>query len=153
MWHRTEVDHYVLSCSVPPCSMRNKMPHMLNYWPQVLHRHHWVFFHLQPMLQHESRSSRYVYFFMCWKYLLKHNSSGKLDDLTAHISCLSGYSTLTKGCQNSATCFSPMECCEGNLCNSAKMPTGSSLILLLVSSAITMLFLWGFPTLSLTQSS
>lgn len=61
-------------------------------------------------------------------------------------SCLSGSTVVTKGCQNSATCFNPMECCEGNLCNSAKMPTGSSLLLLLVSSTITMLFRRDFST-------
>ncbi|XP_075889513.1 uncharacterized protein LOC142893118 [Nelusetta ayraudi] len=52
-----------------------------------------------------------------------------------------GYEMVSKGCQSSATCLSSMGCCEGNLCNSARMPTGSSLVLLLVSSAITLLFL------------
>ncbi|XP_071339364.1 lymphocyte antigen 6G-like [Trachinotus anak] len=46
----------------------------------------------------------------------------------------------TKGCQNSALCVGPLNCCEGDLCNSA-IPTGPSVILLLVSSAIITLFL------------
>ncbi|XP_038550371.1 lymphocyte antigen 6G-like [Micropterus salmoides] len=47
---------------------------------------------------------------------------------------------VTKGCQNSVLCVGPIKCCEGDLCNSA-MPTASSVLLLLVSSAITTLFL------------
>uniref|UniRef100_A0A4W6CA50 UPAR/Ly6 domain-containing protein n=1 Tax=Lates calcarifer TaxID=8187 RepID=A0A4W6CA50_LATCA len=46
----------------------------------------------------------------------------------------------TKGCQSNAFCVKPMDCCEGDLCNSA-IPTGPSVILLLVSSAIITLFL------------
>uniref|UniRef100_A0A3Q0RBC6 Uncharacterized protein n=1 Tax=Amphilophus citrinellus TaxID=61819 RepID=A0A3Q0RBC6_AMPCI len=34
-----------------------------------------------------------------------------------------------------SSCVSPISCCEGDLCNSA-IPTGPSVILLLVSSAI-----------------
>uniref|UniRef100_A0A668SKC7 UPAR/Ly6 domain-containing protein n=1 Tax=Oreochromis aureus TaxID=47969 RepID=A0A668SKC7_OREAU len=37
-------------------------------------------------------------------------------------------------------CVSPMSCCEGNLCNNA-IPTGPSVMLLLVSSAIITIFL------------
>ena len=53
-------------------------------------------------------------------------------------SCLAG--VITKGCQISNLCVSPMSCCEGDLCNNA-IPTGPSVILLLVSSAIITLFL------------
>ncbi|XP_026177834.1 lymphocyte antigen 6G-like [Mastacembelus armatus] len=51
-----------------------------------------------------------------------------------------GGNLVTKGCQSSLTCSPGMNCCEGDLCNSA-IPTGSSVFLLLVSSAITSLFL------------
>uniref|UniRef100_A0A3Q3GTR0 CD59 glycoprotein-like n=1 Tax=Labrus bergylta TaxID=56723 RepID=A0A3Q3GTR0_9LABR len=48
---------------------------------------------------------------------------------------------ITKGCQNSAAAaVGSMSCCEGDLCNSA-VPTGSSVLLLLVSSALITLFL------------
>uniref|UniRef100_A0A3P9BR65 UPAR/Ly6 domain-containing protein n=1 Tax=Maylandia zebra TaxID=106582 RepID=A0A3P9BR65_9CICH len=50
------------------------------------------------------------------------------------------FSTVTKSCINSVSCVSPMRCCEGNLCNSA-IPTGPSVVLLLVSSAIITIFL------------
>uniref|UniRef100_A0A3P9BR46 UPAR/Ly6 domain-containing protein n=1 Tax=Maylandia zebra TaxID=106582 RepID=A0A3P9BR46_9CICH len=50
------------------------------------------------------------------------------------------FSTVTKGCQFTSLCVSPMSCCEGNLCNSA-IPTGPSVVLLLVSSAIITIFL------------
>ncbi|XP_061586044.1 lymphocyte antigen 6G-like [Cololabis saira] len=46
-----------------------------------------------------------------------------------------GTNVVTKGCQNSVLCISPINCCEGDLCNSA-LPTGPSVILLLVSSSI-----------------
>ncbi|XP_018553086.1 CD59 glycoprotein [Lates calcarifer] len=54
---------------------------------------------------------------------------------------------ITKGCQNSNACVKPLTCCEGDLCNSATpadssfIPTGPSVILLLVSSAIIPLFI------------
>ncbi|XP_063346763.1 lymphocyte antigen 6S-like [Pelmatolapia mariae] len=48
--------------------------------------------------------------------------------------------TVTKGCQFPDLCVSPMSCCEGNLCNSA-IPTGPSVMFLLVSSAIITVFL------------
>ncbi|KAF3695605.1 hypothetical protein EXN66_Car011281 [Channa argus] len=47
---------------------------------------------------------------------------------------------LTKGCQTHYACLPGITCCEGNLCNSA-IPTGPSVVLLLVSSAIITLFL------------
>lgn len=47
---------------------------------------------------------------------------------------------ITKGCQHSATCFPPIKCCEGDLCNGA-VPTGPCVILLLLSSALMMLFI------------
>ncbi|XP_049435270.1 lymphocyte antigen 6G-like isoform X1 [Epinephelus fuscoguttatus] len=53
---------------------------------------------------------------------------------------IDGYNMVTKGCQTSIACVGAMACCEGNLCNSA-IPTGPSVILLLVSSAIITLFL------------
>uniref|UniRef100_A0A4W6CBU4 UPAR/Ly6 domain-containing protein n=1 Tax=Lates calcarifer TaxID=8187 RepID=A0A4W6CBU4_LATCA len=53
-------------------------------------------------------------------------------------SCFTG--AITKGCKESALCVKPMSCREGDLCNSA-IPTGPSVILLLVSSAIITLFL------------
>ncbi|XP_030594099.1 lymphocyte antigen 6G-like isoform X1 [Archocentrus centrarchus] len=46
-----------------------------------------------------------------------------------------GINAVTKGCLTSLACVSPVSCCEGDLCNSA-IPTGPSVILLLVSSAI-----------------
>uniref|UniRef100_A0A7N8XIT9 UPAR/Ly6 domain-containing protein n=1 Tax=Mastacembelus armatus TaxID=205130 RepID=A0A7N8XIT9_9TELE len=65
-----------------------------------------------------------------------------------------GVNLVAKGCQSSLTCSPDMNCCEGDLCNSdiptgssaistgsSAIPTGSSVFLLLVSSAITSLFL------------
>lgn len=54
--------------------------------------------------------------------------------------CFAGYDVVTKGCQTSLACVGGMDCCEGDLCNSA-VPTGPSGILLLVSSAIITVFL------------
>ncbi|XP_026177638.1 lymphocyte antigen 6G-like isoform X1 [Mastacembelus armatus] len=67
---------------------------------------------------------------------------------------LDGVNLVAKGCQSSLTCSPDMNCCEGDLCNSdiptgssaistgsSAIPTGSSVFLLLVSSAITSLFL------------
>ncbi|KAK2837822.1 hypothetical protein Q5P01_015034 [Channa striata] len=51
-----------------------------------------------------------------------------------------GYNIVTKGCQSSALCGGAMACCEGDLCNGA-ITNGSSVILLLISSAIITLFL------------
>ncbi|XP_053276587.1 lymphocyte antigen 6S [Pleuronectes platessa] len=51
-----------------------------------------------------------------------------------------GYNMVSKGCQTSIICGGSMDCCEGDLCNSATL-TGPSVILLLVSSAILTLFL------------
>ncbi|XP_070821101.1 CD59B glycoprotein-like [Chaetodon trifascialis] len=48
--------------------------------------------------------------------------------------------TIVKACFASAACRDPIKCCEGDLCNGA-IPTGSSVLLLLVSSAIITLFL------------
>ncbi|XP_035515115.1 uncharacterized protein LOC118326255 isoform X2 [Morone saxatilis] len=45
-----------------------------------------------------------------------------------------------KDCMLSSSCHGPIKCCEEDLCNSA-IPTGSSVFLLLVSSAIITLFL------------
>ncbi|XP_031161231.1 lymphocyte antigen 6G-like isoform X5 [Sander lucioperca] len=47
---------------------------------------------------------------------------------------------ITKSCMNIKTCICPIKCCEGDLCNSAE-PTGSSVLLLLVSSSINHFFL------------
>ncbi|XP_034398568.1 lymphocyte antigen 6G-like [Cyclopterus lumpus] len=47
---------------------------------------------------------------------------------------------MTKSCMNNKLCVDPIQCCTSNLCNSA-MPTGSSVLLLLASSAIITLFL------------
>ncbi|XP_056273989.1 lymphocyte antigen 6D [Pseudoliparis swirei] len=47
---------------------------------------------------------------------------------------------VTKTCMNSKTCVKPMKCCSTDLCNSA-IPTGSSVLLLLASSAIITVFL------------
>ncbi|XP_041856066.1 lymphocyte antigen 6B-like [Melanotaenia boesemani] len=51
-----------------------------------------------------------------------------------------GLDVVTKGCQTGLPCVGPMTCCEGDLCNGA-FPTGPSVILLLMSSAIFTLFL------------
>ncbi|XP_065805495.1 lymphocyte antigen 6G-like [Labrus bergylta] len=52
-----------------------------------------------------------------------------------------GTDVTTKDCINSLVCAAGvMSCCEGDLCNSA-VPTGSSVLLLLVSSALITLFL------------
>ncbi|XP_040898897.1 lymphocyte antigen 6G-like [Toxotes jaculatrix] len=57
-------------------------------------------------------------------------------------SCVSaivnGYAT--KYCMQSEHCEKPLACCEQDLCNSA-IPAGPSVILLLTSSAIIILFL------------
>ncbi|XP_037633073.1 lymphocyte antigen 6G-like [Sebastes umbrosus] len=53
---------------------------------------------------------------------------------------IDGFDMVTKGCQTSLACGGAMACCEGNLCNNA-IPTGPSVVLLLVSSAIISLFL------------
>ena len=54
---------------------------------------------------------------------------------------------VTKHCINSAACVGLIKCCEGDLCNGA-IPTGSSILLLLVSAAITSVFLWNFGVYS-----
>ncbi|XP_056888150.1 three-finger toxin MALT0070C-like [Takifugu flavidus] len=45
-----------------------------------------------------------------------------------------------KNCFASSGCRDPIKCCEGDLCNGA-IPTGSSILLLLLSSAIMTVFL------------
>ncbi|XP_068461277.1 three-finger toxin MALT0070C-like [Clinocottus analis] len=47
---------------------------------------------------------------------------------------------VTKSCMSSALCSDAIKCCSMNLCNGAT-PTGSSVLLLLASSAIISLFL------------
>ncbi|XP_041793801.1 lymphocyte antigen 6G-like [Chelmon rostratus] len=47
---------------------------------------------------------------------------------------------VVKSCFGSDGCGGPIKCCEGDLCNGA-IPTGSSVLLLLVSSAIITIFL------------
>ncbi|XP_047449116.1 lymphocyte antigen 6G-like [Mugil cephalus] len=47
---------------------------------------------------------------------------------------------VTKSCGRSDLCISPIKCCGTDLCNSA-IPTGPSVIMLLVSSAIITIFL------------
>ncbi|KAK2837823.1 hypothetical protein Q5P01_015035 [Channa striata] len=47
---------------------------------------------------------------------------------------------ITKTCTTGSLCVSPMKCCQTDLCNGA-IPTGASVVLLLVSSAIITLFL------------
>ncbi|KAM9394174.1 lymphocyte antigen 6S-like [Pholidichthys leucotaenia] len=51
-----------------------------------------------------------------------------------------GFDIVTKGCQTSVACVGAMTCCEGDLCNHA-VPTGPSIILLLLTSAMMTLFL------------
>ncbi|KAM4577406.1 prostate stem cell antigen-like [Odontesthes bonariensis] len=53
---------------------------------------------------------------------------------------LDGFDVVTKGCQNHVACGGTISCCEGNLCNGT-LPTIPSVILLLVLSATTTLFL------------
>ncbi|XP_019954593.2 lymphocyte antigen 6S-like [Paralichthys olivaceus] len=50
------------------------------------------------------------------------------------------YNIVTKGCQTSMVCGGAMDCCKGDLCNSAAL-IAPSVILLLVPSAIITLFL------------
>ncbi|XP_029916446.1 lymphocyte antigen 6H-like [Myripristis murdjan] len=52
---------------------------------------------------------------------------------------IDGYNMVTKGCQTSMLCVGAVDCCEGDLCNSASH-AGSSFILLMVSSAMITLF-------------
>ncbi|KAK9522961.1 hypothetical protein VZT92_019396 [Zoarces viviparus] len=47
---------------------------------------------------------------------------------------------IVKSCSSSVECVDTMKCCNTDLCNSAT-PTGSSILLLLASSAIITLFL------------
>uniref|UniRef100_A0A3B3V483 UPAR/Ly6 domain-containing protein n=1 Tax=Poecilia latipinna TaxID=48699 RepID=A0A3B3V483_9TELE len=47
---------------------------------------------------------------------------------------------ITKSCVPSAACSSSMNCCDKDLCNSA-IPTGPGVTLLLLSSALMMLFI------------
>ncbi|XP_036954234.1 three-finger toxin MALT0070C-like [Acanthopagrus latus] len=47
---------------------------------------------------------------------------------------------VTRGCYTSAACVTAANCCSTDLCNGA-ITAGSSVLLLLVSSAITSLFL------------
>lgn len=82
-----------------------------------------------------------MYSFNVQKWMLLRNSSWKLSCFSVLLYVLSGQEIATKGCQMNILCLSPFKCCEGNLCNSAKLPTGSSLLLLLASSALAMIFL------------
>ncbi|AWP07376.1 putative prostate stem cell antigen-like [Scophthalmus maximus] len=52
---------------------------------------------------------------------------------------VTGY--MTKGCRKETNCVKPISCCEEDFCNSAIMLNGPRVALLLVSSAITALFL------------
>lgn len=65
---------------------------------------------------------------------------GGLFKLSFFISHLAGLKT--KSCMTSEACVEPIKCCFYDLCNSA-MPAGSSPLLLLLSSAIITVFLWG----------
>ncbi|XP_016532621.1 lymphocyte antigen 6G isoform X1 [Poecilia formosa] len=47
---------------------------------------------------------------------------------------------ITKTCIPSAGCISPIKCCDKDLCNGA-VPTGPGVTLLLLSSALMMLFI------------
>uniref|UniRef100_A0A4W6C3B1 UPAR/Ly6 domain-containing protein n=2 Tax=Lates calcarifer TaxID=8187 RepID=A0A4W6C3B1_LATCA len=47
---------------------------------------------------------------------------------------------IAEGCQKSLNCVEPISCCEDELCNGT-IPISCRVILLLVSSAITTLFL------------
>uniref|UniRef100_A0A3P8WNU7 UPAR/Ly6 domain-containing protein n=1 Tax=Cynoglossus semilaevis TaxID=244447 RepID=A0A3P8WNU7_CYNSE len=51
-----------------------------------------------------------------------------------------GYDLVTKGCQTSALCVAPIDCCEGDLCNNTVL-TGPSFIVLLVSLAVVTQFI------------
>uniref|UniRef100_A0A3B3Y698 UPAR/Ly6 domain-containing protein n=1 Tax=Poecilia mexicana TaxID=48701 RepID=A0A3B3Y698_9TELE len=46
---------------------------------------------------------------------------------------------ITKSCMPSAGCISPIKCCDKDLCNA--VPTGPGVFLLLMSSALIMLFI------------
>uniref|UniRef100_A0A3Q3ENI1 UPAR/Ly6 domain-containing protein n=1 Tax=Kryptolebias marmoratus TaxID=37003 RepID=A0A3Q3ENI1_KRYMA len=67
---------------------------------------------------------------------------------TAIISCSAHYNrcfslkssgVTLKGCINSADCFDSISCCKKDLCNSG-VPTGPSVLLLLLSSAVLTIF-------------
>uniref|UniRef100_A0A3P9P997 UPAR/Ly6 domain-containing protein n=1 Tax=Poecilia reticulata TaxID=8081 RepID=A0A3P9P997_POERE len=47
---------------------------------------------------------------------------------------------ITKSCVPRAACISPIKCCDKDLCNGA-VPTGPGVTLLLLSSALMMLFI------------
>ncbi|XP_007544156.1 three-finger toxin MALT0070C-like [Poecilia formosa] len=47
---------------------------------------------------------------------------------------------IDKGCLQKAACISPIKCCDKDLCNGA-VPTGPGVTLLLLSSALMMLFI------------
>lgn len=66
-----------------------------------------------------------------------------LFSLKLNLSHLCHYTGLvTKTCMANALCISPIKCCTGDLCNGAAS-TGSSVLLLLVPTAIMSVFLWG----------
>ncbi|MED6246471.1 hypothetical protein ATANTOWER_018410 [Ataeniobius toweri] len=50
-----------------------------------------------------------------------------------------GVNVVDKGCLASPACIAPITCCEGDLCNGA-VPTGPSVVLLLLSSGLITLF-------------
>lgn len=109
-----------------------------------------LFFHITYSYcthQNQSSSSWYnvlLYWIPGGYYTCHDNSLNWF--LRVFLSSFAGYTMVTKGCQTSLACVGAIACCEGNLCNSV-MPTGPCAILLLVSSAIITLFLWGSGSL------
>nr|XP_046242323.1 lymphocyte antigen 6B-like [Scatophagus argus] len=86
-----------------------------------------------------------AYGLKCYQCLLvpDANSCTEIVTCPAHLDrcgSLSLSGVITKGCESSLLCKSPIKCCSEDLCNSA-IPTGSSVLLLLVSAAITTVFL------------
>ena len=157
MWH-------VLSCLVLSLySMWIKMLHMHSHRPKFLHRHQILSGLLNCCVSLRVDGELFFHTGTLYSIILHNNNIAYTKTTIKHVLwllygyfiCLlywrfcglvslwfAGYNMVTKGCQTSIACVGAVACCEGNLCNGA-IPTGPRVILLLVSSAIITLFLWG----------